>query len=466
MKNQFAAKKTVRLSAPIGVWGFGRVGKSVVNYLHTQGAQLTVLDNRELSPQEKQDLAEKHIPLLGQQDIPHFLETHAYIVPSPGIDLRPYSTYKNKWLSELDLFAQAWHKPYIAITGSVGKTTVTHVLGHLLHKSGVRVAVGGNIGNAMLNLVPHQDAVDLAVLEVSSFQLELCTHFAPDSALWTNFYPNHLDRHSSAGEYCDAKAVIFKHQRPGQYALAPLELAQQLARSPHGSGQLSFFSPTPPTATDWALLPCNSSLFFLRDNTVFYQTTGTNAQQIAQLSPDLLEITFAQNWLALCATLHLHGISCTALESWVADVSLPAHRLEKVATIAGIDFYNDSKATTPQSTLAAVHKLQERPILLFLGGLSKGIDRTDLIKMLPTAIKMVYCFGKEAPHLRALCQTYTIPAQEHPTLESAFSAATTAAQPGDQLLFSPAGSSFDLFANYEERGTYFKKLVEIHKAKI
>ncbi len=459
MKNNLESKKT---GIKIGIWGFGRVGTSVVSHLHPQGYRLMVLDNRTLSPEEKQYLAKKQIPALGQQDLHRFLTENDRIVPSPGIDLRPHEAYKDKWLSELDLFAQVWHKPYIAITGSVGKTTVTHLLGHLLQKSGLRVANGGNIGLAMLNLIPQQDSVDCAVLEVSSFQLEWCRQFAPDLAIWTNFYPNHLDRHSSCQEYFDAKAVILKHQRAGQQALLPLALAEQLSSSP--TSKKHFFSLTPPTEQELASLKV--PLFFLRDTSVLCASATAGAKTsahtelvIAQLSPTVLEITFAQNWLVLCAALHLQGISCAALESWVSEVSLPAHRLEKVATSTGIDFYNDSKATTPQSTLAAVQKLSERPILLFLGGLSKGINRSDLIQALAHRVKTIYCFGKEAPQLAEFCKKYGILCEQFTTLDAAFSAATAQAQAGDQLLFSPAGSSFDLFANYEERGAYFKNLV-------
>ncbi len=464
MKKTFESKK-------IGVWGVGRVGKSVVNHLLSSGCQLTVLDNRTLSPEEKHFLDSNAITLTTPRDLTQFLTTNDLIVPSPGIDLRPYGVYKHKWLSELDLFAQSWHKPYIAITGTVGKTTITHLLGQLLQKSGKNVAVGGNIGTAMLDLLAQQDTVDLAVLEVSSFQLELTTQFAPDLALWTNFHENHLDRHNSLQEYFDAKAAILRHQRLEQQSLVPLALAHRLAQVP--VVPRVYFSPTPPTAQELATVPLGATLFFIRDGQIFTSTLQENNEQrvlrdehcITNLTPALLEITFAQNWLALCAVLALQNLSCSKLTSWTPQLTLPAHRLEKVATIAGVDFYNDSKATTPQSTLAAVHKLIQRPIMLFLGGLSKGIDRTDLIKLLPPQVKMVYCFGKEAPMLSALCATYNIPCQSYTTLDDAFYSATKEAHAGDQLLFSPAGSSFDLFANYEARGSYFKQLVQNYQTK-
>jgi UDP-N-acetylmuramoylalanine--D-glutamate ligase len=140
---------------------------------------------------------------------------------------------------------------------------------------------------------------------------------------------------------------------------------------------------------------------------------------------------------------------------------LPLHRLEKVATIKGVDFYNDSKSTISASTLAAVTKIQHahRPIILFLGGLSKGVDRSELVRNLAGKVNFIYCFGTEAAQLKGFCEMYNIPASAWEKLDDAFEALTLQMKPHDQVLFSPAGTSFDLFANYQERGDYFKKLV-------
>ncbi len=140
-------------------------------------------------------------------------------------------------------------------------------------------------------------------------------------------------------------------------------------------------------------------------------------------------------------------------------LSVPQHRFERIGTYQGITFYNDSKATISESTLESLARCSSKPVILFLGGISKGVDRSSLIKQLPKTIKSVICFGKEADTLHKLCIAQNLKSSSHPTLESAWTSCTSQASNGDIVLFSPAGASYDLFKNYEERGTVFKKLV-------
>src|SRR5579885_1682266 len=157
----------------IGIWGFGIVGKAALPYLASAQAHITVMDKRSLSAEELNQLTTHNAQFITQDHIHQFLSEHDLILPSPGIDLRPYTQWNHKWIGELDIFYTFWKKPIIAITGTVGKTTTTHILAHVLSKAGKKVALGGNIGTGMLNLLKQTDA-DYAVLEISSFQLELC----------------------------------------------------------------------------------------------------------------------------------------------------------------------------------------------------------------------------------------------------------------------------------------------------
>jgi UDP-N-acetylmuramoylalanine--D-glutamate ligase len=152
----------------------------------------------------------------------------------------------------------------------------------------------------------------------------------------------------------------------------------------------------------------------------------------------------------------------TTITQTAQHITLPEHRLELVTSYSGISIFNDSKATTPASTLAAVHTLQDKPIILLLGGLSKGIDRRPFIEQLKNKVHSIVCFGKEAEQLKSWCDTSEIPAYCFSTLEEAASKALTLAQNNTYILFSPAGSSFDLFKDYQERGTYFKNFVHAH----
>lgn len=435
----------------IGIWGYGITGKAAVDYLHNNNIKIAVLDKKELSPADRTFLNERHIAHYTQEQLNDFLQQCDYILPSPGIDLRPYQPYQSKWINELDMFSAAWHKPIIAITGSVGKTTVTHLLSSLLTKAGKHVATGGNIGTPMFDLLMQQSKSDLALLEVSSFQLEYTKRFAPTLALWTNFYPNHLDRHGSEQEYKHAKAKLMAFQHSSHNALVPLALKDFV----NTQSTMHYFANHKPSDELFVSMPKDSSLYYFDDT---YITCFKNGMHIPRIKRnELPALSYEENWLIIFAALDLLNVPLSHVTAH--DLILPEHRLEHVATVNGIDFYNDSKSTTPQSTLAAVNRLHKRPVLLLLGGMSKGVDRAPLIKELRGNVKKIYCFGKEADQLKALCDANNITAESHATLDSAFDACIRDGKREDQILLSPAGASFDLFTNYMERGAYFKKLV-------
>lgn len=422
----------------IGIWGFGRVGKSAAAFFHRRGARVIIYDD---NPAQLSTT-----PYLTAPSLTALFNTADYILPSPGIDKRPYySTYQGQWLCEVDLMETYFKKPIIAITGSVGKTTVTHLLAHLLKHSGLNVIAAGNIGNPMLDIVEQQDQLDMLVLELSSFQLEYAQSFAPHLALWTNLYPNHLDRHGSFENYFAAKLPIVQQQKQHQKTLVPLDLAPLFA-SHRIKHNLSYFS----TTCDAAATFCLDT-----DHQQFHHHPSGHAIAIDQFAPT----TFLQNWLTIWAAFYLLKIPYPTHSS----VQALEHRLEKITEINGIPFYNDSKSTTPTSTLAALEQFKSQRIVLFLGGLSKGIDRTPFIQALQSYAVHVVCFGKEAPMLKAMCDLFTISCTDFTNLSDAFTASTPLFCTHDCVLFSPSGSSYDLFANYEERGSLFKKLVHEYK---
>ncbi len=400
----------------IGIWGYGRVGTAAATLCTDLGAHVIVYD---ASPEVL-----KTCPYAGTQSIDQLFAHADYIIPSPGVDITQYKdTYSGIWLSELDLFQSLFHKKIIAITGSIGKTSVTHMLTQALKAAGWRVHAAGNIGTPMLSMIAQQDALDAIVLEVSSFQLEHTQSFAPDLALWTNLYPNHLDRHKTVELYCAAKYQIIAHQTATQQALISTDLYNQIIRYQPKSS-LHFFNPT---------------------QKPIHHPSG-----------------FAANWLIIEKALELLHVPFP--EALIVEPL--EHRLEHITTINGATFINDSKSTTPASTLAAVNALQAPHITLLLGGLSKGIDRTPLIETLATKNITVHCFGKEAVSLFDACKRYNVPATCHKTLESAVQHSLSSICPQDIVLLSPAGSSFDEFTNYEQRGTFFKSLITCYKKQI
>ncbi|HRN77836.1 MAG TPA: UDP-N-acetylmuramoyl-L-alanine--D-glutamate ligase [Candidatus Dependentiae bacterium] len=444
----------------IGIWGFGRVGKSVANFLQIHSNNtIEVMNDTELSPDDKKWLDTHAIVLRSQldpEDQKTFFTHNDYIIPSPGIDIRPYyHTYKHKWLAEVDLFYTHFHKPIIAITGSVGKTTVTHILEQLLNAYKYKARACGNIGTPMLDIVSEQNQLDYAVIEVSSFQLEYAKLFAPNIGIITNISANHLDRHSML-EYIAAKRNIMARQDKNKKALVPLELVEKLRIQ---NQPLHVFYSEPLSIEKQKLLEKNDVVFFIQENLLIKKTIDSEVKIIDMAM--LPNITFAQNWLIICSILDMIGCKLEDIAQHIDTIRLPEHRMEKVTcTIQDITFINDSKSTTIQSTLAAVHALKDKSIILFIGGLSKGVNRSDLIKQLPSNIKEVYCFGHEHKQLSDACITYGVSSHAFATLSDAFAVCAQQINPGDYVLLSPAGSSYDEFKNYEERGRHFKKLVK------
>jgi UDP-N-acetylmuramoylalanine--D-glutamate ligase len=444
----------------IGIWGYGIVGKAAAQYLGNAGACLEIVDTRQLTGEEQAHIKFLRATWSQNQDrssIESFIARNDFIIVSPGIDIRDYAQFADKFIAELDLFKSSYSKPIVAITGSVGKTTITHILSHIIRSYNSRWWTGGNIGNSVLDVLAIQDSTDGTIIETSSFQLDQCKTFAPDLAIITNVYPNHLDRHGTLQDYIQAKMKIFAFQHEEQTALIPLTL-KPLVDLKNTRSSVHFFSTTKPEQKELEQLPHTSILFFIEDNRIKAYNSGNYITLIA--TENLPAISFLENWLIICAVLFISQLPVDNLKNIMLNIALPEHRLEHVTTINGIDLYNDSKGTTTAATHAAVQKLKERPIILILGGLGKGVDRTNFIKELKPHVKAIVCFGKERDMLATACHSCNIPHTSTANLEDALAACITQAQAGDQIVFSPAGSSYDQFKNYEERGAYFKECVK------
>lgn len=443
----------------IGIWGFGIVGKAALNYFYTKKNPIMIMDSRELTSQENNSIRNHGAILINQKECKKFLEENDFILASPGIDLHNYSNYTHKFITELDLFTQENNKQIIAITGTIGKTSVTHLLSMIIKKHEPLIT-GGNIGIGMLDLLNRTDAKKV-ILELSSFQLEYNKLFAPDLAIWTNFYPNHLDRHLTLEEYFNAKYTMLKYQNAKQNALVPLELAAQIVHTKHthqnAHGTLHFFSTAKPCLHIYNRLPKDSTLFWI-ENSIIIHYKDNKKQELIPIK-NLPLITFETNWLIITAALTLLNIPLNLLSN-ISETPLE-HRIEKVFAKNQIEIYNDSKSTIMESTLAAVEKLNGKKIILLLGGLSKGVDRKTYIAQLKGKVKKIICFGAEAVQLNQYAQESAIASRAFPTLDESVFYTLEKIKPEEQILFSPGGSSYDLFKNYEERGTYFKQL--IHK---
>jgi UDP-N-acetylmuramoylalanine--D-glutamate ligase len=416
MEYMFKGKK-------VGIWGFGKTGQSALSFLSAQGAECLVLDNKELDPFQEELIKSHNAQFVGPEYLPQFIELSDTIIASQGVNITPYLEHTDKFMTEVDLFAKYVKVPVIAITGSAGKTTTVTLLTQLLNMLGKKAIAAGNIGKPMLDVLAEQKKYDYIVLELSNFQLEHAKTFAPSIATILNIFPNHLDRHPDMQDYIEAKGKLLSYQTDDQIAFLPMEYIDQF----------------------WSLVGQQ-------------KVTWIGSDTHVNITKELSDITCHQNWQIILSILEHLNLPIETIPTYKKQLRIPEHRVEFVGTVNGADFYNDSKATIPAATLQAVSQFNDCPLILFLGGLSKGTDRSELIKQLPHNIKHVICFGAEAEQLHIWCQESVISSSVHNTLEDGFDMALKKLEPNDVVLFSPSGSSFDLFKNYEERGKKFKNL--------
>lgn len=446
----------------IGILGYGIVGKSVHHFLETffKDVLITVWDKRSF------DGSSFYSP--SKISLSDFIAFQDELVVSPGFELDSHSLDSQKVFCELDFFAQYCTAKTISITGSFGKTTVTKLLTLLINRLrfdgniSIKAVEGGNVGRGMLDLISSREDFDYAVLELSSFQLERSKTFAPDIGMLLNISPNHLDRHKTMDFYLDAKWNVFVHQRSDQHSILPLSLFDQgfdLKSKIQGLRSQIWVTTIDPIEYDDVFTRVGRAvnLVELRGHELWVTRVSGVSQRIAVLP--FSDSTFKENWVMVFAALVILQVDTISLSTSLAAESCILdyhHRIEPCGTYKDVDFYNDSKSTVIETTWAAVKKLlaKKRPVIVILGGLSKGVDRSHLNRQLALEpdVKKIYCYGPEcAPFLTAACFA---------TLEEILDDVFSMMEPGDQVLFSPAGASFDLYENYGHRGDVFKELVK------
>ncbi len=444
----------------IGIWGYGKVGKALANYyLETSTAKIFIMDQNHVNINELNKFNNRVFTCTENQKDFFFRESSIIFV-SPGIDITNYyQTFKKKIFFELDLFYTLWKKWIIAITGSNGKTSITYFLHELLKKHNVAATIGGNIGIPTIELMKEKNTSACAVLEVSSFQLEYTKHFTPDFALITNLSENHLDRHKTMDAYFHAKYALIAHQQSHQKALIPLSLYSLVIQKKPKS-QISVFCayPNQKNYEDLILMSNHRHCFVMNKNKFLILSQG---HVIKDFDLPEQKQTFDENILILLSALFLLGYNTEQTISYLKDLKPLEHRLEFVACKQGIYFYNDSKSTTMHSTIAAINQCNNKNIFLILGGLSKGVNRKPFFEIIKDKVSFISCFGKEAQELGLFCNAHSISHSTHEQLSDAFETIVKEAQKikNSIILFSPAGSSYDLFNDYQERGRAFKNLV-------
>jgi len=435
------------------VVGLGKSGVASALFMKAHGARVTVSDTK------SGDELRNEIPVLLDHGIT--VETGGHgertfrgqdlIVVSPGVpvDAPPLVQARSLGetvIGEVELAAQFLPGPIVAITGSNGKTTTTTLTGEIIAAADFPVLVGGNIGTPAISLAERAKAETVVVLEISSFQLETIQTFRPKIAVVLNVTPDHLDRHRTFEIYTDAKARIFENQQGSDFAVLNADDPTCVAMGSRTHAQVFWFSRHKEVQQGACVRQGN---IVLRD--------GSGQREILQVSDIPLKGAHnLENVLAAVCAAALMGCAPEKIRQAVHDFKAVEHRLEFVATVNGVDYYNDSKATNVDATIKALESFPAN-IHLILGGKDKGSDYTVLNDLIRQRVKRIYTIGAAAAKIESQVKGAEVVHAE--TVENAVRKASAAAKPGDVVLLAPACASFDQFKSYEHRGKMFKKIV-------
>lgn len=454
-RDQLTGQKVVIL-------GFARQGMALAQWLTSIGAHPLISD---INPAEE---FEDEIAELDDVQVEYalgghpksILENAALLCVSGGVPLEiPIIQEARRrgipLSNDAQLFLERCPCHVIGITGSAGKTTTTTLVGKILEAAGMLPWVGGNIGNPLISDLPYIQSDDIAVMELSSFQLELMSN-SPHIAAVLNITPNHLDRHGDMQSYINAKARIIENQQAGDIVILGRDDRNAAALRNRARYDVSYFSAK--TSVDVGA--------WLSGDTVMCRPKFLDAaEEVCTVDEIPLRGKHnVLNVLAACAITGVAGANHEAMRNAILGFKPVEHRLEVVRTWNGITFINDSIATAPERVLAALHAIDE-PLVLMLGGKDKDLPWDDLISRAVQQARVIIAFGAAGPmiHEKAAQARATLarplPLELDASFEEAFATAVRLAQPGDTVLLSPGGTSFDAYKNFALRGKHFKQLV-------
>lgn len=440
------------------VCGMARSGVSAAQCLYELGARVTISDSK-----AEEKLAEALQPLegmdirrcLGDQAQPEDLESYDLAVTSPGIPmqapiLRAVQAAGVPLIGELELGAQVSRAPLYAVTGTNGKTTTTTLIGEIFRNLGKTTYVVGNIGYPFTACALQCGEEDVAVAEVSSFQLETISTFHPHIAVMCNITEDHLNRHGTMEEYIRVKERIFENMGQGDYAVLNLDdpivrgMAERIPCTP------AFFSRRQEVETG-AYLEGEEVVFSLNG----HKKRVLRADEIRIPGEHNLE-----NALAATALAMLAGVPAPVVRHTLKTFPGVEHRIETVRTVEGVTYINDSKGTNVDASIRAVRAMKV-PTVLIAGGYDKHTDFLPLAReILASKIHTVVVLGDTAEQIERALRAVGFESILHAkTFEEAVLLARSCAREGENVLLSPACASFDMFQDYEERGRVFKEIV-------
>jgi len=440
------------------VLGLGDTGLSALRWLHAHGAILSVTDTREMPPGLELLLREfPHVRVYLGPFTDEAFASAELVVASPGVPLaEPHIQAAIKRgisvVGDVELFAQ-YKSPgakVIAITGANGKSTVTTLVGEMCKAAGFKTMVAGNIGVPVLDALAQEKttgAPDVYVLELSSFQLETTHTLSPDVATVLNISEDHMDRYSSLAEYAGAKMRIF-HGAGTQVLNRQDDWSRGMALP--GRKVVTFGTDLPPTQDDFGLMPGGKDAWLMQGSTGLIRASEMHIPGLHNIS----------NALAAFALCHAIGIEFTPLVNALRNFKGLPHRVEWVAEIDSVTFYDDSKGTNVGATCAALSGLAHAgKVVLIAGGDGKGQDFAPLRDPVTQSARAVVLIGQDAGLIARELKNTDIPLKHAASLEEAVHIAHAAARPGDAVLLSPACASFDMFRNYVHRAEVFVSTV-------
>jgi len=435
------------------VVGLARTGIATALFCAARGARVTATEER---PEAQVAEAARKLRAAGcVLEVGGHLDAtflaQDLIVPSPGVSqtMRQLAAARAQGIpiwSEIELAWRFLQGRLVAITGSNGKTTTTSLIGHILETAGIPLLVAGNIGTPLISRVETTSDATVTVAEVSSFQLETIESFRPNIGLLLNLTPDHLDRHPSFEAYSLAKARLFENQTEKDAAIVNADDPAAVRHAP-SRPQVFWFSPSKRVANG----------AFLRGNQIVFRRDGAETVLLRREEIGLRGAHNLENVLAAAAAASLAGAAPGAIAAGVRSFAGVEHRLEFVAAIGDVSFYNDSKATNVDATLKALDAFPGN-LLVILGGKDKGSDFTLLRQPLRERARLALLIGTAAEKIAEQIAG-AAPVEMAGTLDRAVRLACERARPGDVVLLAPACASFDQFENYEHRGRFFKQLV-------
>ena len=431
------------------VIGAGKSGRAAAKLALEHGAQVTIADRLE-SARLQRRFEGWEVALHGGGHPASLADTTDLIVMSPGVptDIELITVARERGIpvwSEIELAWRFCHGRVVGITGSNGKSTVTAFVGHLLRHARIPGGTGGNLDTPFAELLSHDSEEAVHAIELSSFQLETIDRFRPNVGLLLNLAADHLDRHGSLEAYAAAKARLFENLSDNDAAILNADDDASRRFDAAAGENVHTFS----TAAE---IQCGA---FVCDGWVTLRTKHGEERICPVDAIPLPGEHNLSNTLAAVLCARLCGVDPERLRSGISTFRALDHRLEKVTTVNGVDYYNDSKATNPAASLPALRAFPKGTVHLIVGGKDKGGDWPHLAESVATQQARLYVIGEEPEPVAAHFATHEA-LQLCGTMERAVHAATEAAQAGDTVLLSPACASFDQYENFEDRGRHFR----------